>query len=179
LFVSCPFTRQVWILLEGILKTKLTWEGLTVDDCLSSFVGKHQSFITLPATVCWYIWLERNNLLFNNGSTIPQVVATKVVSCYNASLVTQSVKATFKIKRPPRLQQIVGWFDGVASGDGLNSGVGGVISLNTNYHFKWTFNTGAGTNNRAELMGVWTTLFLSKIFNLQDHSNHWGLEACY
>jgi ribonuclease HI len=35
------------------------------------------------------------------------------------------------------------------------------------YVIKWTFNTGAGTNNRVELMGVWTTLYLSKIFNIQ------------
>jgi ribonuclease HI len=94
------------------------------------------------------------------------VVATKVVSCFNASLVTKTLKATFKLKRPPRLHQLVGWFHGVASGDGLNSGVGGALSLNANSHLKWTFNTGDGTNNRAELLGVWNTLFLSIKFNL-------------
>jgi ribonuclease HI len=55
----------------------------------------------------------------------------------------------------------VGWFDGAATADGTNSGAGGIISLNANTSFKWTFNTGAGTNNRVELLGVWTTLFLS------------------
>jgi ribonuclease HI len=55
----------------------------------------------------------------------------------------------------------VGWFDGATTADGTNSGAGGIISLNATTSFKWTFNTGAGTNNREELLGVWTTLFLS------------------
>jgi len=55
----------------------------------------------------------------------------------------------------------VGWFDGATTADGTNNGAGGVININANTLFKWTFNTGAETNNREELLGVWTTLFLS------------------
>jgi hypothetical protein len=141
-----------------------------------SFDNQHHSYITLPATVCWCIWLERNNLLFNCGSTIPQVVATKAMMCYNASKESQLAKTTSKIRALPWLQKIVGWFDG-ATGDGQNNGVGGVICINPNYLIKWTFNLGVGTNNRAELMGVWTYPLFIKNPQSSVYSNHWGFEA--
>jgi ribonuclease HI len=59
------------------------------------------------------------------------------------------------------------WFDSVAAGDGKNSGVGGILSIAHNHFIKWTFNSGVGTNNRAELLGIWTTLLLAKFLNLQ------------
>jgi ribonuclease HI len=87
--------------------------------------------------------------------------------CYNASKETRVEKTTSNIRALPRLQKIVGWFDGSATGDSQNNSAGGVICINQNYLIKWSFNTGVGTNNKAELMAVWTTLFLSKILNLQ------------
>jgi hypothetical protein len=53
LFITCPFTRKIWTHLEGMLKTKLTWEGQSVDECLSLFDEQHHSSINLPAVVCW------------------------------------------------------------------------------------------------------------------------------
>jgi hypothetical protein len=162
LFISCPFTRQVWIIIEGILKFKLSWEGNTIDECLSSLVGKHPnlSSITLPAIVCWFLWIERNNLLFNNGSTLPQVVAIKSVSFFNASVMPQKSNSLYRIKRPPRIHQLVGWFDGAASGDGLNSGAGGVISLNANTLLKWTFNTVSWNKQQGRVVGSVDHAFL-------------------
>jgi ribonuclease HI len=61
----------------------------------------------------------------------------------------------------------VGWFDGVTAGNRLCSGVGGVIQIDPNIIIKWNFNLGGGTNNRAELIGVWTTLLLAKLHNIQ------------
>jgi ribonuclease HI len=161
LFISCPFTRQVWFIIAGILNFKLSWEGNTVEYCLSNWVRKHPNLITLPAYVCWFLWLERNNLLFNNESILPQVVAFKSVVFFNASVRPQKSNSQYRIKRPPQIHQLVGWFDGASTADGSNSGAGGVFSLNANISFKWTFNTGVGTNNRAELLGMWTTLYLS------------------
>jgi hypothetical protein len=117
--------------------------------------------IALPNYVCWFLWLERNRLLFNNEYTSPQVVDFKSVVSFNACVRPQKNISLYRTKRTPRLQQLVGWIDGVATANGTNSGARGVISLNANTSFKWTFNTGAGTNNGAESLGIWTTLFLS------------------
>jgi hypothetical protein len=84
LFITCPFTHKIWTHLEGMLKTKLTWEGQSVDEYLSLFDEQHHSSINLPAVVFWCTWLERNNLLFDYGSTFPLVVASKVMWFYNA-----------------------------------------------------------------------------------------------
>jgi ribonuclease HI len=60
----------------------------------------------------------------------------------------------------------MGWFDGAASADGSHSGAGGIIRINESTSYKWTFNTGPGTNNRVELLGVWATLFLAIILHI-------------
>jgi hypothetical protein len=57
------------------------------------------------------------------------VVATKSLLCYNANKVLQGAKTTVKYIAPPRLQGIVGWFDGAAVGDRKNNGAGGVIQI--------------------------------------------------
>jgi ribonuclease HI len=64
----------------------------------------------------------------------------------------------------------VGWFDGVALSNGIQSGVGGLIKINDKTSIKWTFNCGPGTNTREEFLGVWATLLLATrlhITNLQ------------
>jgi ribonuclease HI len=62
----------------------------------------------------------------------------------------------------------MGWFDGVASSNGLQSGVGGMLKINDNTLYKWTFNTGPGTNNREELLGVWETLLLATRLHITE-----------
>jgi ribonuclease HI len=62
----------------------------------------------------------------------------------------------------------VGWFDGAALSNGLQSGAGGMIKINDNTIYKWTFNCGPGTNTRAELLGVWETLFLATRLHITD-----------
>jgi hypothetical protein len=84
LFVTCPFTQQVWTLIEDSLEISLNWRGDSVADCLTTLNKQHHSHITLPAVVCWVIWLERNTLIFNGGSTLPMVVAKNSLSRYKA-----------------------------------------------------------------------------------------------
>jgi hypothetical protein len=46
------------------------------------------------------------------------------------------------------------WFDEATTTDGSHSGSEGIIKLIASTSYKWTFNTEAGTNNRAKLLGV-------------------------
>jgi hypothetical protein len=112
LFIHFPFTRQVWNLLAGTLKSRLFWDGNTVDDCMSTWVGQHPKLIELPVLVCWFIWLERNMLLFNNGNISPHGVAFKSIGSFNVCVSSHKIQNLYRVKRPPRLQQMVGWFDG-------------------------------------------------------------------
>lgn len=64
-------------------------------------------------------------------------------------------------KIPPLTIQNLGWFDGATQENGTLSGAGGVITVNEDTRYKWTFNCGLGTNTRDELLGVWVTLSLA------------------
>jgi ribonuclease HI len=45
--------------------------------------------------------------------------------------------------------------------DGLKCGAGGIIKIPNLLVYKWLFNYGRGTNNRAKLLGVWASLRLA------------------
>jgi ribonuclease HI len=62
-------------------------------------------------------------------------------------------------------KKIIGWFDGASQQNGEHSGAGGVIKIREHTFYKWMINCGAGTNTRAELLGVWALLTLaSRLF---------------
>jgi ribonuclease HI len=166
-FITFPFTREVWTYLEGMMKSKMTWKGNSVDEFFSKFDEHLHSNISLPVVVRWVTLLERNNLLFDNGSTFPLVVASKVMFFYNAEKNLQVTPSLKKNRFLPPLKKQMCWFDGAATGDGKNSGVGGILTVAHKHFIKWTFNLGCSTNNRAELLGVFTTLHLAKFLSLQ------------
>jgi ribonuclease HI len=62
----------------------------------------------------------------------------------------------------------MGYFDGVASSSGLQSGVGGLLKISDNTLYKWTFNTRPGSNNRVELLGVWAILLLATRLHISE-----------
>jgi ribonuclease HI len=57
-------------------------------------------------------------------------------------------------------------FDGAAVAGGTNCGAGGTIKTINAQVFHWFFNCGAGTNTKAELLGAWATLTITKLLNL-------------
>ena len=100
-------------------------------------------------------------MFFDYGTISTNDVVTKSLRTLNSCV---SSRKGLKIRRfldPPWLQLPVGWFDGETSTDGMQSGAGGIIRISDMTVYKWTFNTGPGTNNRVELLGVWVTLFLA------------------
>jgi ribonuclease HI len=60
----------------------------------------------------------------------------------------------------------VACFDGATQANGLCSGVGGIIKLSATTIYKWYLNCGVGTNTKAELMGVWATLFIANYLSI-------------
>jgi ribonuclease HI len=58
-------------------------------------------------------------------------------------------------------------FDGASISGGGICGAGGVIKQPDSTVHRWFLNCGNGTNTKAELMGVWATLYLAKQWNIQ------------
>ena len=57
-------------------------------------------------------------------------------------------------------------FDGAALSSGLCCGARGTFRAHQKRTTKWCLNCGAGTNNKAELLGLWVSLSLAKFWNL-------------
>jgi hypothetical protein len=103
----------------------------------------------LPSLICWNVWLERNKVLFENGSPSICSVVFKSLGAFNRISVIQKVPSVRSILPPLQVGATVGWFDGATHSNGQQSGAGGVIRIFDQTVYKWTFNCGAGTNTRA------------------------------
>jgi hypothetical protein len=66
LFVSCLFFQQVWHHVTTSLKLSEQWLGPSTFSCFSSWCSRHQIYPSLPATVCWNVWLARNAAIFDD-----------------------------------------------------------------------------------------------------------------
>jgi ribonuclease HI len=64
-------------------------------------------------------------------------------------------------------------FDGAAVATGLCCGAGGFFKTLPNKVTKWFLNCGEGSNTKAELLGLWTTLALASLWSL-DHLQVFG-----
>lgn len=74
----------------------------------------------LPSLICWVIWMERNNTIFENGT--PSVSATAyralvIHNAWNATHVNKPLKH-HSLKVPTLEGTHFGWFDGVMHSDG-------------------------------------------------------------
>jgi ribonuclease HI len=59
-------------------------------------------------------------------------------------------------------------FDGAAQSNGLCCGAGGTFKSHPSRVTKWFINCGAGSNTKAELMGLWATLTLATFWSINQ-----------
>jgi len=135
-----------------------------------SWSKKERSHLTLPSIICWFVWLERNNKVFENGVPSPTTMVYKTLGMYSNRNVVHSRQVNIKTKTKTHITEglITWWFDGAAQSDGLQSGVGGLLRISKKSYYRYTFNCGPGTNTREELLGVWATLHLASKLNIKD-----------
>jgi ribonuclease HI len=62
----------------------------------------------------------------------------------------------------------IAFFDGAAQSSGSVCGAGGTFKTHPTRITNWFINCGAGTNTKAELMGLWATLTLAALWGI-DH----------
>jgi ribonuclease HI len=58
-------------------------------------------------------------------------------------------------------------FDGAALANGECCGAGGIFKSHATRITKWFLNCGAGTNTKAELLGLWATLTLATLWSIE------------
>ncbi|KAG2274084.1 hypothetical protein Bca52824_056639 [Brassica carinata] len=83
-FFQCPFAKEVWRFIP--LKSPIRIEE---EADFKTLMVKAREMICLPPTgirapvlpwICWYLWLTRNILIFEDKSAQPSEVATKCLS---------------------------------------------------------------------------------------------------
>jgi hypothetical protein len=67
--------------------------------CYDKWISQASKYATLPAIVCWNIWLERNRAIFEDGS--PTVDSVVFKSC--GSFIKPSVTLQVSLLKPIRL----------------------------------------------------------------------------
>jgi hypothetical protein len=109
------------------------------------------------------IWWAYNNVIFNENLVLPKV--TKTLTLHQV----------VEFKENPRGQKMhnlvlpsldyeisMGYFDGASQGHPPKCGVGVVLLINQNHYIYIRYAPGGGTNNRVELIALWTLLETTK-----------------
>jgi hypothetical protein len=85
LFVNCPFTISVWDRIKAAQSLSSGWNGATVAECFKNWNDQNLSYPSLPAFICWYIWIERNYSIFESGNPSIQKVVHKSLGAVGGS----------------------------------------------------------------------------------------------
>jgi len=144
-----------------------SWRGDTVSDCFSAWHSDCSSPICLAVHVSWNLWIERNRTLFDDRSPSIQVVLFRVLASYNwkQPTVNSFLHKEIDLSLPEGFT--IACFDGATLSSGACCGAGGFFKSHSSRITKWYLNCGSGSNTKAELMGLWTTLFLASTWSIK------------
>jgi ribonuclease HI len=122
----------------------------------------------LAALACWHLWIERNKVIFEDRSPSFSSVVHRIVDSFSCQPAIQ----IFIPNRVCEITQIEGstlaCFDGATLSNGKCCGAGGFFKTHSARITKWFINCGAGTNTKAELMGLWATLALASLWSIKN-----------
>jgi hypothetical protein len=59
---------SVWERVKIALNLSFGWNGPSVNECFENWAKQNFTFPTLPAYICWFIWLDRNKTIFESGT---------------------------------------------------------------------------------------------------------------
>jgi hypothetical protein len=144
----------------------LAWNGITISDCLSSWLSDRLAPHPLVAHVCWQTWIERNHVIFEGRTPSCQAVFHRVLSSFIWQPTTVKIFQYKACEHSLMAGGTLVCFDGAALPNGLCCGAGGTFKTHSSRITKWYLNCGTGSNNKAELMGLWASLYLASCWSL-------------
>jgi ribonuclease HI len=168
ILIHCNFTRVVWQCLIIHFSLNLQWNDSTVSDCFNVWSSEKSAPVSLAAHAYWQLWIGRNKVIFDDRSPSLLSVVHKILVSF--SWQPSSIKV-FPIK-VCEITQAKGYtlacFDGATQSNGLCCGAGGIFKTHPSRITKWFINCGAGSNTKAELMGLWATLTLATFWSINQ-----------
>jgi ribonuclease HI len=167
LLIHCHFTRAVWQRLLTHFSLNIQWADASVLECFLRWSKDTTAPDSLAAHACWQLWIERNKAIFEDSPPSFLSVMHRTLSAFSWQ---QSTVKTLPLKVSeftPKQGFTVACFDGAASSNGLRCGAGGIFRFHPSRITKWFINCGAGTNTKAELLGLWATLTLASFWSIK------------
>lgn len=161
IFFECRVAIGLWDMLSH-WDDNQPWRLLSLIQGFDFWATKGDGKKALPYYVCWEIWCNRNNLLFNEGRLDIFRMYTRILDWLHISPASDKVCWDLSIRiRAHCIQLPTVFFDG-AQQEGV-CGCGAWIQMEggERYHIIW--NGGPGTNNKAEIMALWSGLLVAHI----------------
>jgi hypothetical protein len=94
LFIHCIFTKSIWLKIRSIKNIRYNWDGVDLDDCLTSWIKRKTNSTILAALICWHIWMERNVAIFEGKTPSVQSIVIKSLGALQnpmVKLITSSI----------------------------------------------------------------------------------------
>lgn len=166
ILVHCSYTQSVWTQVLAQLSLSFSWSGISFSDSYSRWLDSPSAPKSLPAIISWQIWTDRNRATFDSSPPHSHAASLKVLARFHWNL-RQLKTSSPKVCDINLLRDYtVVFFDGAAMSGGGNCGAGGIFKTHPNRTTKWFLNCGEGSNNKAELMGLWASLYLASRWSL-------------
>jgi ribonuclease HI len=113
------------------------------------------------------IWWARNSVVFKDKTVPPEMIAAISIS-QDEEFKTKLRTSKHCFIVPPPIDYTIPWgfFDWASQGHPPSCGVGVVLFISHSHYIHIGYAPGGGTNNRAELIALWTLLETTKEKNL-------------
>ena len=137
-----------------------------IADAFYQWIADKSVSFEIAVLTCWCLWIERNRGIFENKRPSVFLVMHKVMGLFRhkSNIVPNlAVKECFILHEGTT----IAFFDGAIRSDRTSCGAGGVIKISEILIYRWFFNCGGGTNSKAELLGIWASLFLTNFLGIQ------------
>eukprot|EP00253_Pinus_taeda_P019711 PITA_19711 len=154
LFLLCPAISAIWQAISASIRFTGKWEGHDINHAWESWVYNHKlsKLESLPVITCWYIWLARNRMIFDDKPpNWPHIIS--LITAYN-SLPDPPQPRNKSLRDPPPIDHSTPWafFDGSAQQQGCGGGF--LLFKNEQHFYKVKMGLGPGTNNFAKIISL-------------------------
>jgi hypothetical protein len=115
MFVLFSFTHSVWDRMSNFLKQNFYWMCTSLSDCFDSWTKDKTIPNTLAIHLCWFVWLERNQVTFKDKSPSIWVVICKTLRDQSRYSFPQSMSSFRWSPICQFLDHTIAFFDGASN----------------------------------------------------------------
>ena len=153
LFYGCSFAKNVLRELGCYFNISFPVFENTMEFILWG-KKKYKNYGVLPALFHWFIWLNRNKVIFYGVPGCFEGTTNSIISLWSKLKTGDKPPMDLsKRLRPFEIHYPAGFFD--EASQHLVCGCGAWLLISPHYHYKIHQSGGRGSNTRAEILALW------------------------